>query len=103
MTRIDAAVVRVSGDQVWGRAYVPNPGEQAGCVIKVCLAEELGNGNWVETGCADRGIEAGAHNYYSTRVLVDCDRYEGTGYFRSRVRLVPSSGVIEYGPERRVC
>ena len=89
--------------RVEGRVYVPRPnGALEGCTIKVCEAEELGRGNWVPSWCNDHVIGGGERRYTSLAPYVDCDRYAGTGWFRSYARF-DGSNARALGIETRLC
>lgn len=88
--------------RVMGRVYIKRPGRLSGCRIKVCEAEELGRGNWYPAWCADSIIARGTRRYVSFAPYVDCDRYKGTGFFRSYARFDGSS-VRSMGIETRLC
>jgi hypothetical protein len=85
-----------------GHAYVANPGAKSGCVMQVCLAEELGKGNWVHGSCTWNQIGGGVKNYYSYAPWFDCQTYGGTGYVRTSARMEGSSVRI-LGPPRFIC
>ncbi|MGI8593843.1 MAG: hypothetical protein ACR2ML_05680, partial [Solirubrobacteraceae bacterium] len=69
--------------RVQGGIRVKNLGRTRGCAIKVCEAEELGEGNWVGSSCTNNVIGGSERYYFSGAPYVDCQTYKGTGYFRS--------------------
>jgi hypothetical protein len=88
--------------RLWGQVRISNPSAAAGCIVRVCLAEELGEGNWQAFWCANSAVAANEPVYLSLRVFLDCQNYAGTGYFRSYARF-QNSTVSVMGPERYVC
>jgi hypothetical protein len=88
--------------RVEGTAYVSNPAARAGCNLIVCEAEELGAGNWVPAWCNVHDVAAHVQWYYSQVPYIDCENYNGTGWFRSYARY-EGGGVISMGPPRYVC
>jgi len=88
--------------RVAGMAQVSNPSAAAGCILVVCEAEELGAGNWVPAWCSRNAVSPSDSIYESYWPYVDCQGYDGTGYFRSYVTF-EGSGVAALGPPRFVC
>jgi len=88
--------------RVAGRVKVTNPSAAAGCILIVCEAEELGAGNWISSWCTRNYVSAGVSVYESYWPYLDCQNYDGTGYFRSYGRF-DGSGVSVLGPPRFVC
>lgn len=89
--------------QVQAVVYVTDPARAAGCTLRVCVEEELGEGNWRAENCGLNGIDAREHYYYYSLIpYVDCDNYGGTGDFRSYARF-DGSTVSRAGPPRFVC
>jgi hypothetical protein len=100
-------VYRVNEDpyeyRVEGRVRISRPnGALEGCRIKVCEAEELGRGNWYPAWCNDFVVGNGQHRYWSLAPYVDCDEYDGTGWFRSYARF-EGSNARALGVETRLC
>jgi hypothetical protein len=89
--------------RVEGRVYVPRPnGAVEGCRLKVCEAEELGRGNWHPAWCNDWILGNSQRRYWSLAPYVDCDEYDGTGWFRSYARF-DGSNARALGVETRLC
>jgi hypothetical protein len=100
-------VYRVDEDpyeyRVEGRVRISRPnGALEGCQIKVCEAEELGRGNWVPAWCNNFTVGNSQHRYWSLAPYVDCDEYDGTGWFRSYARF-EGSNARALGVETRLC
>lgn len=85
-----------------GVVYVSNRRRTARCEIKVCVGQELREGEWSGEQCIRSIIARGEPYYYSLAPSIDCDKYLGTGYFRSYARF-EGSGVASMGAQRKVC